>query len=188
MNLILSLPPSVNNYLMPVVRYSKGKAYSQNIKTPEVRTWEQINIPIVKEEIKKQKWKIPEEGKFIDIKIDYFFPRKGNDPGNYPKVLLDVFTQAGLYIDDQWAKPQTGIVIIDKFNPRLEIEISLNDQYGVFKSKEKRDEFIIRYKNQMPKRSFDALIKRLDEGRLTEKVYLDRNNNVLILNEHLKSL
>lgn len=182
----LPIPPSVNSYLFPVIRYTGKRPIARNIKTQEVRTWEQINIPIIKKEMKDQNWIQPEEGKFVNVLIHFFFPRKGSDPANYNKVLLDAFTEAGVYIDDQYAKPQTGYVAIDKFNPRIEVEISIANQIGVFKSSDARDKFIFLYGNELPKRSFDALMKKLDQGRITEKVYLDREFNLHLLNEFKK--
>lgn len=186
LTLKLPLPPSINNYLFPVIRYVGKRPIARNIKTPEVRTWEQINIPVIKRAIKDQNWIQPEEGKFVNILIHFFFPRKGFDAGNYNKVLLDAFTEAGIYIDDQYAKPQTGYIAIDKFNPRIEVEISVDDQIGVFKSNDSRDRFIFLYGNELPKRSFDALMKKLDQGRITEKVYLDSEFNLHLLNEFKK--
>ena len=39
-------------------------------------------------------------------------------------------------------KPQTGLVVIDKFNPRIEIVITYSDQVGVFKDDIDRRLFI----------------------------------------------
>lgn len=182
----LTIPPSVNSYLFPVVRYAGKRPIARNIKTQDVRTWEQINIPIIKKAIKDQNWIQPEEGKFINVLIHFFFPRKGADPANYNKVLLDVLTKAGVYIDDQYAKPQTGYVVIDKLNPRIEVEISVDDQIGVFKNNDSRNTFIRLYQDELPKRSFDALLKKLDQGRITEKVYLDSEYNLHLLNKFKK--
>lgn len=186
LNLKLSIPPSVNNYLFPVIKYAGKRPIARNIKTSEVRTWEQINIPLIKKEMKDQNWIQPEEGKFVNVLIHFFFPRKGLDAGNYNKVLLDVFTEAGVYIDDQYAKPQTGYIAIDKYDPRIEVEITIDDQIGVFKDSRARSYFIYLYQNELPKRSFDALMKKLDEGRITEKVYLDKRFNLHLLNEYKK--
>ena len=60
----------------------------------------------------------------LDVKIDYYFLRMGQDPNNYLKVLYDVMENCGVYENDDMCKPQTGIVVIDKFNPRLEITVS----------------------------------------------------------------
>ena len=179
LSLSLPIPPSVNKYLYPkVINSGKGRVFARLAETREAQLYKSKTIPIIRKEIESQKWEIPKEGEFVDVYINYHFPKKGMDPNNYLKILYDTFKVAGVYIDDDLAKPQTGLVLIDKNNPKLEIIVKKSSQVGVFKDCNKREEFISENSEKMQKRSFNALMKKLDEGRITEKVFLDENYNV----------
>lgn len=188
MKIVLPIPPSVNGYLYPKMIRMGGRMIGRLAETVESKEYKAHIIPIIKKRIKEENWKQPEPGTFIDVKIDYFFPRKRMDASNYLKIPYDAFTAAGVWGDDDMAKPQTGLVIIDKFDPRIEVTVSISDQKGIFHNKKDRDRFITKYTNMIPKRSFDALLRKLDEGRVTEKVYLTDKNKVEIRDEFLKGI
>lgn len=167
LKLTLPIPISNNKYLYPK-RIGKGVRLAE---TALSKKWKRQVTPIIKEAIIDQGWHCARRGIWIDVKIDYYFNQLGQDPNNYLKTLYDVMEDCGVYENDDMCKPQTGIVVIDKFNPRLEIEISMSEQVGVFYDKEDRENFIEQYSDTMPERSFNALMKKLDESRMTENVY-----------------
>lgn len=163
-----------------------GRMIGRLSETIESKEYKAHAITIIKKRMAEENWEQPDETKFLDVFIDFYLPRKGMDPNNYLKIPYDVITNAGLWVDDDKAKPQTGLVIIDKFDPRIEINISINNQVGVFKNEKARAAFIKKYEDKMQARSFTALLKKLDEGRLTEKVTMNASQNILIKKEYLK--
>lgn len=167
LELTLPIPPSTNAYLYP----KRAGKYVRLAETAKSKKWKSKVTPTIKEEIINQEWHCVPRGTWIDIHIDYYFEKMGQDPNNYLKILYDVMEDCDVYENDDMAKPQTGLVVIDKFNPRLEIRISLSEQTGVFVNKEDREKFIQDYKDSMAARSFNALMKKLDESRITESVY-----------------
>lgn len=167
LRLTLPIPISNNGYLYP-------KRVGRNVRLAETassKKWKRKVTPIIKEAIIDQGWHCTPRGIWLDVHIDYYFERMGQDPNNYLKTLYDVMEDCGVYENDDMAKPKTGIVVIDKFNPRLEIVVSIAEQVGVFRNKNDRDKFIDDYSDTMVSRSFNALMKKLDESRITEEVY-----------------
>lgn len=147
-------------------------------QTPESIKYKNVATKIIREQIIKQKWTMPPEKQMIDVKVDYFFTRKGQDANNYLKIPYDVFTKCGVWSDDQYGKPQTGLVVIDKFNPRLEITISYSDQVGVFNNEIDRESFIRDYSEFMSEKEMKTLLKKLDDYRITEDVDYDKNHKL----------
>lgn len=182
LKLVLPLPPSNNEYLYP-------KRIGRNVRLAETTTskkWKNKVTPIIKREIKKQNWDTVPRGTFLNVHIDYFFNRKGSDPNNYLKILYDVMENCGVYENDDMCKPQTGIVIIDKYNPRIEITIEFDRQTGVFRNDVQRTNFISDNEFDFTNRKFKSILKNLDDNRLTEEVYF-KNNELFVKkdeNEH----
>lgn len=183
LNLVVPVPPSVNKYLYPKAVRQGKKVFTRLAETTEAQQYKKKVSVLIKKEIENQKWITPNENKFLDVYIDFYFHRKGCDPNNYLKIIYDVFENCGVYINDSCAKPQTGKVVIDKYHPRLEIRIVENEQIGVFKNVKSREKFIKEYGEQIPKRSFDSLLKKLDEGRITLNIFYDENEDVKIREE-----
>ena len=163
----LPIPPSTNGYLYP----KRVGNYLRLAETAKSKKWKQKATFIIKEAIIDQEWYTAPRGMWLDVYVDYYFEKKGQDPNNYLKLLYDVMENCGVYENDDMAKPQTGLVVIDKFNPRLEITVSMSNQIGVFNNESDRDSFIEDYSDSMTVRSFDALMKKLDESRITENTY-----------------
>ena len=103
------------------------------------------------------------------------------DPNNYLKTLYDVMESCGVYDNDDMCKPQTGIVVIDKFNPRVEVNITRSQQMGTFKNHIHRVNFISEYEFMYNQRKFNSIMKKLDDNRLTEETYY-KNNELLMKN------
>lgn len=173
----MPIPVSNNNYLYPKVM---GK-YARLAETAKSKKWKAEATKIIKKELKKNNWETVERGIFLDIKIDYFFNKKGMDPNNYLKTLYDVMESCGVYENDDMCKPQTGIVVIDKFNPRIEVNITKSQQMGAFKNHIHRVNFISEYEFMFNQRKFNSIMKKLDDNRLTEETYY-KNNELLMKN------
>lgn len=169
--IVLPIPVSSNSYLYPKVM---GK-YARLAETAKSKKWKAEAAKIIKKELKKNNWETVERGTFLDIKIDYFFNRKGMDPNNYLKTLYDVMESCGVYENDDMCKPQTGIVVIDKFNPRVEVNITKSQQTGVFRDDIQRTNFISDNESDFTNRKFKSILKNLDSNRLTEEVYFEDN-------------
>lgn len=172
------MPPSVNGYLYGKIIRVGGRPIARLAETEESKAYKFKITPIIRKAMIEQGWETPEKNVKIDVTFDYFFPRKGMDPNNFLKIPYDVFTEVDVWVDDDCAKPQTGIVVIDKFDPRIEVTITTSPQHGVFLNEFDRLEFIDLYENTMPKRSWTALLKKLDEGRITENTYYTEDKKI----------
>lgn len=175
LKLVLPLPPSNNEYLYP----KKMGKYVRLAETATSKKWKNKVAPIIKKEIEKQKWEIVPRGIFLNIHIDYFFNRKGSDPNNYLKILYDVMENCGVYENDDMCKPQTGIVVIDKYNPRVEVTLEIDGQSGVFRDDAQRTNFISDNEFDFTNRKFKSILKNLDDNRLTKEVYF-KNNELFV--------
>lgn len=175
LKLVLPLPPSNNEYLYPK---RMGK-YMRLAETTKSKKWKKKVTPIIEKEIEKQNWETVPRGIFLNIHIDYFFNRKGSDPNNYLKILYDVMEDCGVYENDDMAKPQTGVVIIDKHNPRIEVTLEIDGQIGVFRNDVQRTNFISDNEFDFTNRKFKSIMKNLDDNRLTEEVYF-KNNELFV--------
>lgn len=169
--MVLPIPVSSNSYLYPKVM---GK-YARLAETAKSKKWKAEAAKIIKKELKKNNWKTVERGTFLNIHIDYFFNRKGMDPNNYLKTLYDVMEDCGVYENDDMCKPQTGIVVIDKYNPRIEVTLEIDEQMGVFRDDVQRTNFISDNESDFANRKFKSILKSLDDNRLVEEVYFENN-------------
>lgn len=162
---------SSNSYLYP----KRVGKYVRLAETATSKKWKAEAAKIIKKELKKNNWKTVERGTFLNIHIDYFFNRKGMDPNNYLKTLYDVMEDCGVYENDDMCKPQTGIVVIDRYNPRIEVNITKSQQMGAFKNHIHRVNFISEYEFMFNQRKFKSILKNLDDNRLVEGVYFEND-------------
>ncbi len=98
----------------------------------------------------KQKWKefgiwLVKHYKYNDLLIDkcnvtvtYYFPtRHRHDADNYsPKFLFDGFTEAGLFVDDNFEHVKSvtvreGIGDYDRKNPKVEFHINIEQKEDI---------------------------------------------------------
>jgi crossover junction endodeoxyribonuclease RusA len=133
--LISPLPPSVNKYLNYKVGSKKSGLKVQAYSSDETKLYKDYFTDYTREEIRLQNWIKPPEGKLVFVRCIFYFDKKGKDPNNYLKVPFDVFTAAGVYIDDDIALPVVDRVYIDSKNPRIEFEIYESDAIGIFENK-----------------------------------------------------
>ena len=95
--LTLPFPPTVNHYLTKSVRYSKGKAFVHvNVSTKGMHYRAAVlAVALQKRVVKRLTCRLR-----VDI-ILYPPDKRKRDVDNYPKVLLDSLTRAGVWEDDE---------------------------------------------------------------------------------------
>lgn len=93
------MPPSVNRWLIPVVRKSGGRTYPQMVETQESKDFKKMFTSFLKREVDKQEWNIDDtkEGQWT-VTFTYILSNAGADTHNYYKVPIDCLT--GVVIND----------------------------------------------------------------------------------------
>lgn len=132
LNLVSDIPPSVNSYRQHKVVRKGRRIFAQPYLTKVTKTYIKKFKKHVKEAIKKQKWKKPDKNTLIFVECNYFLDKKRKDPNNLLKVMFDVLSEAGVFVDDDIALPLTKGLKIDPINPRIDIKIYEADSFGVF--------------------------------------------------------
>jgi Holliday junction resolvase RusA-like endonuclease len=110
----------------------KGKDYKEN------------TIKLVKEQIKNQKWDYElTKTKFVYLDYIAYMNRKHRDTDNLHKLLQDTLKEL-IYDDDTMVLTRPNRVMIDRNNPRLEIEFSFVEWTGIFANEEDMKKYIER--------------------------------------------
>ena len=87
----------------------------------------------LKKFVEKGEWKETDENTYVVCEVDVYLNKKRRDSDNIFKVLLDSINSVdGIIYDDSMIIPRIRNVIIDKDNPRLEIELRKSKKVGVF--------------------------------------------------------
>lgn len=144
LKLISEIPPSVNHYLGYTTRGKGKKSYAVSYKTETAKKYQRDFIQVVKQEVRKQKWKMS-DNKFQHyyMDVDFYFPRVDMDANNYFKVIADVITESGcVWIDDTQLCERVQSIRYDTENPRLEIEIKPVEYIGLFQNKAENEKFL----------------------------------------------
>ncbi|CAI6330403.1 RusA family crossover junction endodeoxyribonuclease [Bacillus sp. FSL M7-1004] len=173
LRLVSPLPPSVNNYLNYKVSSNGRRKFVQAYPSEETKIYKSFFTDYVKDQMNEQEWEQPEKGKLVFVKIKFFLDRKRKDPNNFLKVPFDVFTEAGVYLDDDVALPVAERVYIDSQNPRLEFEIYEASNIGVFDGPKDLEDF--KDKNcALCKKKPDhcTIFKRIIDNRLVQEFNL----------------
>ncbi len=127
--LTLPFPPSVNHYLVKSVRAAKGKAFVHVhvSKKGIIYQGQVLAICLQKRAVKRLTGRLR-----VDITL-YPPDKRKRDVDNYPKVLLDSLTKAGVWEDDEqidkltitraWPRRPEGacVVRISQFSVSSEI-------------------------------------------------------------------
>lgn len=136
---------SVNHYLnYKIKKIKKGNRDSFvpiPFKKPSTVAFEKRLMNYLKREMKNQSWETPSKDKKIIVECTFFFKEKGMDANNYYKVMFDVFTKAKIWHDDSMAMERVLGIYVDKINPRIEINIKIDESIGIFKNKEELEKF-----------------------------------------------
>lgn len=182
LNLTLDLPPSVNEYLGYKVIYMNSRAIPKPYETKKAKDYKKHVATVVKRELKKQDWKFEGKDKYIDVHIVYYMNKKRKDADNLGKVLFDALMECGVYPDDDILIPKVDDVYIDKYNPRVEVRLTVSDKEGIFKNEVHKSQFIktncSQCKKYYYKRQCSVLNKAL-ENRIEPEINLEN----LICNE-----
>jgi Holliday junction resolvase RusA-like endonuclease len=131
------LPPSLNEFRKYRVMYGRVQTY----KTDVAKHWESSFIAYVKKEIKRQKWKTPDKGKYLVLEVTFYFSRINQDADNYYKLMNDCLQKAKVIENDCKFIPRTKRVYIESKNPRMEIDIYEASYVGVFNDETKLEDF-----------------------------------------------
>ena len=175
LKLTLPLPVSVNHYLSHRISKGKGKKFIQTYKTSEAMLFERIAKPIIKEEVIKQGWEIPDIDEYIRVEATWFLHKKGIDCSNLHKQALDIM-QGFVYHNDSMVLECTKDYFIDSKNPHCELVIYTSTKQGVFKDKKEKKTFCEAncYKCSKKKTSC-SFYKKLLENRIIPEVDLKEN-------------
>ena len=128
------IPPSVNKYLDKYIE-KRGRGYSQLgfNKSKETLMYEN-HMRNVYHRIKKEKdWELPDKSKFFEVNLKYFMHKKGTDPDNTLKLLLDGMVNNGIIPTDSQVLVKMNELYIDSRKPRIEVELKIMDKIGVFR-------------------------------------------------------
>lgn len=171
----LPIAPSVNQYLGYRVVYINGKAISQPFETKVAFEYKEYVKSIIHRELKKQEWVNPKENEYVVMNITYYFDRKHKDADNAIKVMQDAIVKSKIIPDDDIVIPKVKNIYIDKYNPRVEIELSISDKVGIFDNPQHfmnfKEDNCIQCKRNTYKRPCGVLKKAL-ENRIEPEIDL----------------
>lgn len=143
----------------------KGKDYKKKM------------IEYILGEVEKQSWIKPVDT-FLYMDEIVYFNRKGRDADNLKKLQQDSITESGVvWEDDSLALPRTNRILIDKYNPRVEVVISEAPFVGVFDNQEHYESFEGKCKDCKRYKNNCSILRELTEGRIHIEVDKDFNCN-----------
>lgn len=170
------IPPSVNNYIKYRVARSGRRLFVQAYPTAETVKYRKEFSEYVKKEIANTGWIMPDKDKIIYVECYFYINRKRKDANNLFKVMLDVLTECGVYYDDDNVVPVGKRIIIDKYNPRVELTIKIGNEVGVFKDDSEYNDFLTNNCDKCTKNSEKcAILKDLRNNKLNEFAYDSKN-------------
>lgn len=157
-----------------VNHYKKYRFYNGVVtpfKTKETKDFEKVFERHIREQMAKQGWSTPPKEFLIRVDTTFIFPRTNCDANNYFKVLLDVCTQAGVWVDDSRVKENVKKVFYNSKNPKIILDIYIDEQVGVFKDTDNYYQFkkkctgCKRYKRNC------SILNGAMEGKISEGLY-----------------
>jgi len=146
LNFIVPVPPSINHLYVNQYSWQKDKRTGVAIRVPtggkilsaEGEKYKKDTKKSVLEQIKDQEWDVKlTNDRHIFMDYIAFMNRKGRDSDNLHKLLQDTLKEI-IYIDDSTVLTRPNKILVDRQNPRLEINIKFVDYIGVFDTE---DEF-----------------------------------------------
>lgn len=180
------IPPSVNHYLDYKVGHAGRRSFVQSYPAVPTINYRNRVIRYVREQMELQGWEKPDENEHIKVYITFYFDRKRKDANNYLKVPFDVFTDAGVWIDDDKVLPIVNRVYIDRINPRAEFTIIKANFKGVFENDIEHGEFVeVNCNNCTKSTKKCTIMKKLLDNELLEEVENGVCNKA-VLKIHLK--
>lgn len=117
--LVLSLPPSVNNWL----RVGKtGKIY----KTAVAKEWAMEAVLLAQNWRQRTGWTPTHQQKIVADYWIWWPDLKSRDPSNLEKVLWDAL-EGIVYDNDRWVLPRCQDFAVNWQRPRVELEFWVKD-------------------------------------------------------------
>lgn len=110
----------------------------------EGKDYKKRMVKYIQSEVNKQNWNRI-DGKFVYMDEIVYSNRKGRDADNMKKLQQDCITESEVvWEDDSWCLPRTKRIIIDKYNPRIELVITYAPFIGIFDNEEMLHKFKIK--------------------------------------------
>lgn len=170
------LPPSINEYLAPGIRYIGGKPTPYTYETTRSKEFKRYFRMCLQREMEKQNWdrSVTSEGHWY-LECIFVQSRTNQDCNNYFKILLDAMT-GYIITDDKNILPRVHKVTYDSKNPSFSIVLRKVEYEGLFSSAKIKDEFISKCSDcRYFKNGGCAILKKISEGR--ENEFYDSKNN-----------
>lgn len=172
LKLISPIPPSVNHYLAYRVIVKKNKPMAISYKTKEAKEYQSYMIDYVKQEVKKQNWKLNEnKSQHYYMDAVFYFPRVDMDANNYFKCLADSITDTQMvWIDDTQLCERVQGIFYDTENPRIEITIKPVNYTGIFLTQDIYENFCKKCETCQRFKKNCSLLKRAKEGKILPEI------------------
>ncbi|HSQ87975.1 RusA family crossover junction endodeoxyribonuclease, partial [Romboutsia sp.] len=106
-----------------------------------------------------------------------YLNKKRKDSHNLEKVLFDALMGAGLYPDDDILIPKTKNVYIDKYDPRVEVELELATKLGIFDNAEHLQKFKTKNCSMCKKSTYKkpcGVLNKALENRIEPELNLEK--------------
>lgn len=137
------IPPSVNKYLdKSIKKYGRGYRGINLNKSEDTLIYENHMRNLYHKLKIDNNWITPDKNKFFKIKLTYFFYKKGMDPDNTFKLLLDCMVKNCIIPDDTNVLIEIDNIYIDSNKPRIEVELEVIEKLGVFNTEEVYNKFL----------------------------------------------
>ena len=115
LNVIIPLAVSVNH----LYKHVRGKKFM----TKQGEKYMRDVFLITEHEVKRQKYKIEEEGVWLVAELTFYFPdKRRRDCHNMHKLIMDALEGIAFH-DDRWLLVRDMHVELDKKKPRVEVKI-----------------------------------------------------------------
>lgn len=184
LKLTIPIPPSINNdYMKPRPFIAHGKPMVTMYETKEAKDFKKKTVKLIKEEISKQDFNIPEHY-FIHVDFTFYFPRTNMDTNNYYKTFIDAVTECGLiWKDDNISMIRDKRIYYDSKNPRVEVEIYPSSHIGIFDSQESVERFVSSFcskckkGNKIGQKGGCSVYKNAMESRIQDEILIDLEND-----------
>ena len=119
LNLILTIPPSVNHC------YKMGRRNC--VLTPLARVWKEEAYYIANALAHREGWRVPKPEEKIVLEVVAFWPGgRRRDMNNTHKLLCDAL-EGAVYLDDKMVLVRDMDFSVDRKRPRLEVCVYVKD-------------------------------------------------------------
>jgi hypothetical protein len=179
--LTIPLPISINKlYINQYVYDPKTKKWiptGKRIMSEEGKKLkEQIQLETIKQ-LQSQEWDYEwTKTNYIYQDCYIYMNRMGRDDNNIFKLLNDSLEKI-VYENDSRVLTRTQRILIDKYNPRVELVLSQTPFIGIFDDKEQLKKFESKCKTCRRYKNNCSILKKAKEGRIQKEI--DENLNCI---------